>query len=99
VTLPDGPLFLNPESLIHAFRKEVIDRNPEEFKIRYVRIRVKGTVQLVVITSVPDFLHFSTDPDQAMDTALVVSDLQDANKKHFFLLVFFAYVLFEGTFF
>ena len=35
VTLPDGPLFLNPESLIHAFRKEVIDRNPEEFKIRY----------------------------------------------------------------
>jgi hypothetical protein len=34
VTLPDGPLFLNPESLIHAFRKEVIDRNPEEFKIR-----------------------------------------------------------------
>jgi phosphatidate phosphatase LPIN len=44
VTLPDGPLFLNPESLIHAFRKEVIDRNPEEFKIRYVRIRVKGTV-------------------------------------------------------
>ncbi|MFN9939158.1 MAG: hypothetical protein ACK56I_06755, partial [bacterium] len=35
MTLPDGPLFLNPESLIHAFRKEVIDRNPEEFKIRY----------------------------------------------------------------
>jgi phosphatidate phosphatase LPIN len=35
--LPDGPLFLNPESLIHAFRKEVIDRNPEEFKIRCLK--------------------------------------------------------------
>ena len=31
--LPDGPLFLNPDSLIHAFKREVIDRNPEEFKI------------------------------------------------------------------
>jgi len=37
VCLPDGPLFLNPESLIHAFRKEVIDRNPEEFKIRCLK--------------------------------------------------------------
>ena len=33
VHLPDGPLFLNPDSLIHAFKREVIDRNPEEFKI------------------------------------------------------------------
>ena len=33
VHLPDGPLFLNPDSLLHAFKREVIDRNPEEFKI------------------------------------------------------------------
>lgn len=37
LTLPDGPLFLNPESLIQCFRKEVIDRNPEEFKIACLR--------------------------------------------------------------
>ena len=33
VPLPDGPLFLNPDSFIQAFKREVIDRNPEEFKI------------------------------------------------------------------
>ena len=38
IFLPDGPVFLNPDSLIHAFKREVIDRNPEEFKIRYVLI-------------------------------------------------------------
>ena len=32
-SLPDGPLFLNPDSFIHAFKREVIDINPEEFKI------------------------------------------------------------------
>merc|ERR1711994_999634 len=37
VCLPEGPLFLNPDSLIHAFKREVIDRNPEEFKIRCLR--------------------------------------------------------------
>lgn len=37
VCLPDGPIFLNPDSLIHAFRREVIDRNPEEFKIRCLK--------------------------------------------------------------
>ena len=37
VCLPDGPLFLNPDSLIHAFKREVIDRNPEEFKIRCLK--------------------------------------------------------------
>ena len=26
VCLPDGPLFLNPDSLYYAFRREVIDR-------------------------------------------------------------------------
>jgi len=33
INLPRGPLFLNPDSLISAFKREVIDRNPEEFKI------------------------------------------------------------------
>ncbi|XP_071960100.1 phosphatidate phosphatase LPIN3-like isoform X2 [Antedon mediterranea] len=33
VGLPDGPLLLNPSSLISAFHKEVIVRKPEEFKI------------------------------------------------------------------
>ena len=37
VCLPEGPLFLNPDSLIHAFKREVIDRNPEEFKIRCLK--------------------------------------------------------------
>ena len=31
--LPVGPLFLNPESVFRAFKKEVIDREPELFKI------------------------------------------------------------------
>ena len=37
INLPDGPLFLNPDSLIHALKREVIDRNPEEFKIRCLK--------------------------------------------------------------
>ena len=37
VCLPDGPLFLNPDSLVNAFKREVIDRNPEEFKIRCLK--------------------------------------------------------------
>ncbi|VDK70151.1 unnamed protein product [Litomosoides sigmodontis] len=31
--LPDGPLLLSPTSVLIAFRREVIDRRPEEFKI------------------------------------------------------------------
>ncbi|KAI6244172.1 hypothetical protein M3Y99_00089600 [Aphelenchoides fujianensis] len=31
--LPDGPVLLNPASILMAFRKEVIERRPEEFKI------------------------------------------------------------------
>jgi len=34
IGLPHGPVFLNPDSLINAVRREVIDRNPEEFKIQ-----------------------------------------------------------------
>lgn len=31
--LPDGPLLLNPTSLISAFHREVIEKKPEQFKI------------------------------------------------------------------
>lgn len=33
VQLPDGPLLLNPTSLISALHREVIERKPEQFKI------------------------------------------------------------------
>ncbi|XP_072764237.1 phosphatidate phosphatase LPIN3 isoform X3 [Anoplolepis gracilipes] len=33
LTLPEGPLLLNPTSLILAFHREVIEKKPEEFKI------------------------------------------------------------------
>uniref|UniRef100_A0A7E4WBB3 LNS2 domain-containing protein n=1 Tax=Panagrellus redivivus TaxID=6233 RepID=A0A7E4WBB3_PANRE len=32
-SLPDGPVLLSPTSVLMAFRKEVIERRPEEFKI------------------------------------------------------------------
>ncbi|KHJ85188.1 LNS2 protein [Oesophagostomum dentatum] len=31
--LPDGPVLLSPTSVLVAFRREVIERRPEEFKI------------------------------------------------------------------
>ncbi|KAH8402112.1 hypothetical protein KR009_009839 [Drosophila setifemur] len=33
VVMPDGPLLLNPTSLISAFHREVIEKKPEQFKI------------------------------------------------------------------
>ncbi|XP_053689451.1 phosphatidate phosphatase LPIN3 [Sabethes cyaneus] len=33
VKLPDGPLLLNPTSLMSAFHREVIEKKPEQFKI------------------------------------------------------------------
>lgn len=33
LVLPDGPLLLNPTSLIRALHREVVNKNPEEFKI------------------------------------------------------------------
>jgi phosphatidate phosphatase LPIN len=33
VKLPEGPLLLNPTSLISAFHREVIEKKPEQFKI------------------------------------------------------------------
>ncbi|KAF6768475.1 hypothetical protein AHF37_05917 [Paragonimus kellicotti] len=35
--LPDGPILLAPFSALHAFRKEVIERRAEEFKIECLR--------------------------------------------------------------
>ena len=32
--MPDGPLLLNPDSLISAFKREVIDKTPQKFKIK-----------------------------------------------------------------
>jgi phosphatidate phosphatase PAH1 len=33
VNLPDGPLLLNPTSLMNALHREVIEKKPEKFKI------------------------------------------------------------------
>ena len=33
----DGPLLLNPTSLVNAFHREVIIKKPEEFKIACLR--------------------------------------------------------------
>lgn len=33
VSLPEGPVLLNPTSLLNAFHREVIEKKPEEFKI------------------------------------------------------------------
>ena len=37
LNLPDGPLFLNPTSLVNAFHREVIEKKPEKFKIACLR--------------------------------------------------------------
>lgn len=33
LSMPDGPVLLNPTSLITAFHREVIEKKPEQFKI------------------------------------------------------------------
>lgn len=33
LSLPEGPVLLNPTSLLNAFHREVIEKKPEEFKI------------------------------------------------------------------
>jgi len=60
VCLPDGPIFLNPDSLIHAFRREVIDRNPEEFKIRCLK-----DIQSLFEEKNPFFAGYGNRPNDA----------------------------------
>jgi len=60
VCLPDGPLFLNPDSLYHAFRREVIDRNPEEFKISCLK-----DIQAVFNETNPFFAGYGNRPNDA----------------------------------
>jgi len=60
VCLPDGPLFLNPDSLIHAFKREVIDRNPEEFKIRCLK-----DIQSMFQDKNPFFAGYGNRPNDA----------------------------------
>jgi len=59
IFLPDGPVFLNPDSLIHAFKREVIDRNPEEFKIRCLK-----DIQSLFSTN-PFFAGYGNRPNDA----------------------------------
>jgi len=58
--LPDGPLFLNPDSLIHAFKREVIDRNPEEFKISCLK-----EIQSLFGSKNPFFAGYGNRPNDA----------------------------------
>ena len=39
--LPPGPLFLNPESALKSFKREVIDKQPQIFKIRCLSVLQK----------------------------------------------------------
>jgi len=64
--LPDGPVFLNPDSLIHAFRREVIDRNPEEFKIRCLK-----DIQSLFEGKNPFFAGYGNRPNDAFAYAAV----------------------------
>ena len=38
INLPQGPIFLNPTILLKAFHLEVIEKNPESFKIACLQI-------------------------------------------------------------
>ena len=65
VCLPDGPLFLNPDSLIHAFKREVIDRNPEEFKIRCLK-----DIQSLFNGTNPFFAGYGNRPNVSFGTLM-----------------------------
>jgi len=60
VCLPDGPIFLNPDSLYYAFRREVIDRNPEEFKIYCLK-----DIQTLFAEKKPFFAGYGNRPNDA----------------------------------
>jgi len=56
--LPVGPLFLNPESVFRAFKKEVIDRQPEIFKISCLT-RLRG----LFVCDTPFFAGYGNRPN------------------------------------
>jgi len=58
--LPEGPVFLNPDSLLHAFKREVIDKNPEEFKIRCLK-----DIQNLFEGKNPFFAGYGNKPNDA----------------------------------
>merc|ERR1712156_1084273 len=60
VYLPEGPVFLNPDSLIHALKREVIDKNPEEFKIRCLK-----DIQNLFEGKNPFFAGYGNKPNDA----------------------------------
>merc|ERR1719357_1845813 len=60
VCLPDGPVFLNPDSLLHAIKREVIDKNPEEFKIRCLK-----DIQSLYEGTNPFFAGYGNKPNDA----------------------------------
>jgi len=70
VCLPDGPVFLNPESLLIALRREVVVKNPEEFKIRClmdIRRLFEGGVQPEVgERKNPFFAGYGNKPNDAL---------------------------------
>ena len=78
VYLPEGPVFLNPDSLIHAFKREVIDKNPEEFKIRCLK-----DIQNLFEGKNPFFAGYGNKPNvsakpQGYSSAFKHSFFQDA---------------------
>ena len=58
LNLPHGPLFLNPESVFRAFKKEVIDRKPEIFKISCLR-----RLQRLFFGGTPFFAGYGNRPN------------------------------------
>merc|ERR1712059_55323 len=60
VCLPPGPVFLNPASLLNAVRREVIDRNPEEFKIQCLK-----DIQSLFEGKQPFFAGYGNRPNDA----------------------------------
>ncbi len=68
--------FLDPGDALHPFYRHLI----------YLIKTKQGHNYTILTFSVPEPWHFGTNPDPA----LFVSDLQDANKKYFFSLSFYA---------
>ena len=71
VYLPEGPVFLNPDSLIHALKREVIDKNPEEFKIRCLK-----DIQNLFEGKNPFFAGYGNKPNVSANTQGLTSRLE-----------------------